>query len=100
MPSHAIDRLRAHSKEPDQPWTKHSNFEQANRIPMLIVAPGATTSETYTNQPAETVDIYPTLAELAGLPRPRDSEFCRTKTRNIGANEKDTSSASSAKEQP
>jgi len=51
-------------------WTKHSNFEQANRIPILIYAQGVTTPKSATNQLAETVDIYPTLAELAGLPRP------------------------------
>ncbi len=51
-------------------WTKHSNFEQANRIPILMVAPGVTTPGSVTRQLAETVDIYPTLAELAGLPEP------------------------------
>jgi len=51
-------------------WTKHSNFEQANRIPILIVAPGVTEAGSSTHQIMETVDIYPTLAELAGLPPP------------------------------
>ena len=51
-------------------WTKHTNYEQANRIPLLIVAPGVTSPGTATRQPAESVDVYPTLAELAGLPTP------------------------------
>ncbi len=51
-------------------WTKHTNYEQANHIPLLIVAPGVTTPGTSTRQLAETVDVYPTLAELAGLPAP------------------------------
>lgn len=51
-------------------WTKHTNFEQATRIPIIMVAPGVTTPGTSTGQPAETVDIYPTLAALAGLPAP------------------------------
>jgi iduronate 2-sulfatase len=51
-------------------WTKHTNYEQALRIPLLIRAPGITTPGTHTGQLAETVDIYPTLAELAGLPAP------------------------------
>ncbi len=51
-------------------WTKHTNYEQANRIPLLIVAPGVTQPGTSTRQLAETVDIFPTLAELAGLPAP------------------------------
>lgn len=51
-------------------WTKHTNYEQANRIPILFHAPGATRPNTSTKQLAESVDIYPTLAELAGLPAP------------------------------
>jgi len=49
-------------------WTKHTNFEQANRIPLVVIAPGVTRPGTHTGQLAETVDLYPTLAELAGLP--------------------------------
>lgn len=52
-------------------WTKHTNYEQANRIPILFVAPGVTSPGTATAQLAETVDIYPTLAQLAGLPAPK-----------------------------
>ena len=52
-------------------WTKHTNYEQANRIPILIAAPGVTNPNSSTRQPAESVDIYPTLCELAGLPKPK-----------------------------
>ncbi len=51
-------------------WTKHTNYEQANRIPLLVVAPGVTRPDTATRQLATSVDLYPTLAELAGLPAP------------------------------
>lgn len=51
-------------------WTKHTNYEEANRIALLMVAPGVTRPGTHTRQLAETVDLYPTLAELAGLPKP------------------------------
>jgi iduronate 2-sulfatase len=51
-------------------WTKHTNYEQANRIPLLIVAPGITTAGSSTQHVTETVDIFPTLCELAGLPMP------------------------------
>lgn len=51
-------------------WTKHTNYEEALRIPLLIRAPGITIPGTHTRQLAETVDLYPTLAELAGLPKP------------------------------
>jgi iduronate 2-sulfatase len=51
-------------------WSKHTNYEQANRIPLLIVAPRVTRPGTTTRQLAESVDIFPTLAELAHLPKP------------------------------
>ena len=51
-------------------WTKHTNYEQATRIPLLIVAPGVTQPNTVTSQLTESVDLYPTLAELADLPKP------------------------------
>ena len=52
-------------------WTKHTNYEQANRIPLIVVAPGVTPPGSATRQLAETVDLFPTLAELAGLPAPK-----------------------------
>lgn len=51
-------------------WTKHTNYEQANRIPIIITAPNVTKPGSSTKQLAESVDIFPTLAELAGLPTP------------------------------
>ncbi len=51
-------------------WTKHTNFEQANRIPIIVIAPGLAKPGSATGQLAETVDLYPTLAELACLPAP------------------------------
>ena len=52
-------------------WTKHTNYEQANRIPLLFVAPGIVRPGSSTRQLAESVDIFPTLAELADLPAPK-----------------------------
>jgi iduronate 2-sulfatase len=51
-------------------WTTHTNFEPANRIPIIVIAPGLAKPGSATGQLAETVDLYPTLAELAGLPAP------------------------------
>ncbi|MEO1617408.1 MAG: sulfatase [Planctomycetota bacterium] len=51
-------------------WTKHTNYEQANRIPIVIAAPGVTKPGSSTRQLAESVDLFPTLAELAGLDTP------------------------------
>jgi len=52
-------------------WTKHVNYELANHIPLIISAPGVSRAGSRTAQLTETVDIYPTLVELAGLPAPQ-----------------------------
>ncbi|MCA9214576.1 MAG: sulfatase [Planctomycetales bacterium] len=51
-------------------WTKHTNYEQANRIPIVVSAPGVTTAGSATSALVETVDIFPTVCELAGLKPP------------------------------
>jgi iduronate 2-sulfatase len=52
-------------------WSKHDNYEQTARIPLIVATPGVTQPGTRaTNALVETVDIYPTLAELAELPAP------------------------------
>lgn len=51
-------------------WCKHSNYEEATRIPLLVSAPGGARDAAHLGL-VETVDVFPTLAELAGLPVPR-----------------------------
>ena len=51
-------------------WCKHTNYEQAARIPLIIVAPGVAQPDTRSRSLVESVDLYPTLVELAGLPEP------------------------------
>lgn len=51
-------------------WTKHTNYEQANRIPLIFAGPGVARPGSVSKALVETVDIYPTLAALAGLPSP------------------------------
>jgi iduronate 2-sulfatase len=51
-------------------WSKHTNYEQATRIPLVVVAPGVTPAGSATQSLAESVDLYPTLCELTGLPTP------------------------------
>jgi iduronate 2-sulfatase len=51
-------------------WTKHTNYEQANRIPIVIVAPEVTTAGLHSKALIETVDLFPTITDLAGLPAP------------------------------
>ena len=40
-------------------WTKHTNYEQATRIPLLVIAPGVTPPGSVSKQPVESVDIFP-----------------------------------------
>lgn len=54
-------------------WCKHTNYEQAARIPLIISAPGMK-SDAGTQALVETVDLYPTLCELAGVPVPQGLE--------------------------
>ena len=51
-------------------WCKHTNYEQAARIPLIIAAPGVAKAGARTMAMAESVDIYPTLCELAGIRTP------------------------------
>jgi arylsulfatase A-like enzyme len=51
-------------------WHKHANFELAVRAPLLISAPGQRAAGRRSGSLAEFVDIYPTLAEVCGLPAP------------------------------
>jgi len=52
-------------------WCKHTNYEQAARIPLIVAVPEVARAGVKTGALAETVDIYPTLCQLAGLPAPQ-----------------------------
>ncbi len=51
-------------------WGKATNFENATRAPLIIAAPGVAQAGGKARGFAEFIDIYPTLAELGGLPLP------------------------------
>jgi iduronate 2-sulfatase len=51
-------------------WHKHTNFELAARVPLLISVPGQKTAGQKCNAPVEFLDVYPTLADVCGLPIP------------------------------
>lgn len=50
-------------------WAKLTNFELDTRVPLIVSAPGHRGGRR-TGALTELVDVYPSLAELAGLPRP------------------------------
>lgn len=54
-------------------WCKHSNVELDTRVPLIVSAPGAPAG-VHPKGLVEFVDVYPTLAELAGLTPPKELE--------------------------
>lgn len=50
-------------------WCKHSCYETSMHIPLIIRVPGVKGGQRRT-QLVESIDVYPTLCELAGLPLP------------------------------
>jgi arylsulfatase A-like enzyme len=51
-------------------WAKHTNLEIDTRSPLIIYVPKGKGNGKKANGLVEFIDIYPTLAELAGLPVP------------------------------
>jgi choline-sulfatase len=56
-----------------QRWAKRSLWEDGTRVPLIIAAPGFDGNQR-TGQPAELLDVFPTLLELAGLPADTSQE--------------------------
>jgi arylsulfatase A-like enzyme len=52
---------------------KNSLWERATRVPLLFAGPGVRAGQVC-RRPAELLDVYPTLAELCGLPAPAGVE--------------------------
>ena len=52
---------------------KNTLWDRSTRVPLIFAGPGIVQGEK-TNRPAELIDMYPTLLELAGLPAKDDLE--------------------------
>ena len=51
-------------------WGKHTLFEESLRSPLIISKPGMKMPGQATDAVVETLDVFPTLCELAGVPVP------------------------------
>ena len=51
-------------------WCKHTNFEDATRVPFILRVPGVTDGGMKTKALVELIDIFPSLTDLAGIDVP------------------------------
>lgn len=51
-------------------WGKMTNYEMDTRVPLIIKPASSMAGESKRDQIVESVDIYPTLCDMAGLPQP------------------------------
>jgi iduronate 2-sulfatase len=62
-----------HLGDHDGLWAKLTVFDRGCRVPLVIAAPGQSKG-TASPRTVELIDVYPTLAELCGLPPPSKLE--------------------------
>lgn len=55
-------------------WTKHTNYEAAVRVPVVVAAPGLAGEGLRCDRLVELVDLYPTVCQLCGLQTPQQLE--------------------------
>jgi uncharacterized sulfatase len=55
-------------------WAKLTLFEQSARVPLIIAAPRHHSAGQVSPRTVELLDVYPTLVNLCGLPRPAGLE--------------------------
>ena len=51
-------------------WTKHNMYEQSVNVPLIVSVPDASGGNALRHEIVEQVDLFPTLAELAGFKAP------------------------------
>jgi len=55
-------------------WRKAKMYDQSTGVALIMKAPGVTSAGSVCKRPVESIDIFPTLFELAGVPMPQDIE--------------------------
>lgn len=55
-------------------WRKETLWRESTRVPFIVVAPGVTQAGSRTDTTVTLMDLYPTMAELAGLEIPSHVE--------------------------
>lgn len=55
-------------------WNKNSNYEVATHAPLVVRAPGQRSAGRRTEALVESVDLFPSLCSLCGVPRPQRLE--------------------------
>ena len=63
-----------HLGDHDGNWHKFTLWEEATRAPLVIKPAGNANAGTFVDDIVSLIDIYPTLTDLAGLPRPAHLE--------------------------
>ncbi len=53
-------------------WGKSTLFEESARVPMIVRVPGRTTPGSRSEGLVDLIDLFPTVADAAGLPAPDD----------------------------
>lgn len=52
-------------------WNKHTNFEQATHVPLIIIDPSIKKQKERISEPVEFLSIYPTLCDIINLKKPK-----------------------------
>lgn len=56
-----------------QRWAKRTLWENGTKVPLIVAAPGMASNQR-SERPAELIDVFPTLLELASLPKDASQE--------------------------
>ena len=55
-------------------WHKSTLWQRSTHVPLIIKAPGLTKNNSICASPVSLISLYPTLAELCGLPKPTGTD--------------------------